>query len=100
MILEITLIQMILHFQKEIDVIMYNIEKNNNLILIISFGQNFNKIWIFKVYVFVIFKMKYLINKMQCNTLSWQVWWFDGKGVCLHIRCQGIKPHKWCVCDQ
>jgi hypothetical protein len=35
---------MILHFQKEIDVIMYNIEKNNNLILIISFGQNFNKI--------------------------------------------------------
>jgi len=31
---------------------------------IISFGQNFNKIWIFKVYVFVMFKMKYLINGM------------------------------------
>jgi hypothetical protein len=31
---------------------------------IISFEQNFNKIWIFKIYVFVMFKMKYLINKM------------------------------------
>jgi hypothetical protein len=53
---------------------------------------------IFKVYVFVMFKMKYLINKMQCNTLSQQVWWLDGKGVCLHPKVQGIKPHKWCVC--
>jgi hypothetical protein len=33
-------------------------------IRIISFEQNFNKIWIFKVYVFVMLKMKYLINKM------------------------------------
>jgi hypothetical protein len=33
-------------------------------IRIISFEQNFNKIWIFKVYVFVMFKTKYLINKM------------------------------------
>jgi hypothetical protein len=31
---------------------------------IISFEQNVNKIWIFKVYVFVMFKMKYLINRM------------------------------------
>jgi hypothetical protein len=31
---------------------------------IVSFEQNLNKIWIFKVYVFVMFKMKYLINKM------------------------------------
>jgi hypothetical protein len=31
---------------------------------IISFEQHFNKIWIFKVHVFVMFKMKYLINKM------------------------------------
>jgi hypothetical protein len=47
--------QMILYFQKEINVI-----KNINEILktksrIISFEQNFNKIWIFKVYVFVMF---------------------------------------------
>ncbi len=59
----------ILHFQKEINVIMYIIGKKINLILIISFGQNFDIIWIFKVYVFVMFKMKYLINRMQCNTL-------------------------------
>jgi len=65
--------------------------------LIISFGQNFNKIWIYKVYVFVMLKIKYFISIMQCNTLSQQVWWFDDKGVYLHCRCQGIKPHKWCV---
>jgi hypothetical protein len=23
------------------------------------------------------FKMKYLINKMQCNTLSQQMWWLE-----------------------
>jgi hypothetical protein len=44
--------------------------------------------------------MKYLINKMQCYTLSQQVWWFDGRGVCFHPRVQGIKLDKWCVCDQ
>jgi hypothetical protein len=42
---------MILNFQKEINVIMYIIE-------------NLNKIWIFKFYVFLMFKMKYLINRM------------------------------------
>ncbi len=36
-----------------------------------------------KVYVFVMFKITYLINKMQYNILSQQVWWLDGKGVCL-----------------
>jgi hypothetical protein len=60
---------MILHFQKEINVIMYIVGKKE-INLIISFEQNFNKIWIFKVYVFVMFKMKYLINRIQCNTLS------------------------------
>jgi hypothetical protein len=35
---------MILHFQNEINVIMYIIEKKLNEILIISFGQIFNKI--------------------------------------------------------
>jgi hypothetical protein len=76
---------------------MYIIEKKTS---IISFEQNFNKIWIFKFYIFVMFKMKYLINNMQCNILSWEVWWLNGKGVCFHPRGQGIKPHKWCVCDQ
>jgi hypothetical protein len=33
-------------------------------IYIISFEQNLNKIWIVKVYVFVMFKMKYLITRM------------------------------------
>jgi hypothetical protein len=31
-----------------------------------------------------------MINTMQCNTLSQQMWWFDDKGVCLHPRGQGI----------
>jgi hypothetical protein len=31
---------------------------------IISFEQNLNNIWILKNYVFVVFKMKYLINRM------------------------------------
>jgi hypothetical protein len=34
------------------------------------------------------FKMKYLINKIQCNTLSQQMWWFDGRGVRLHPKGQ------------
>ncbi len=45
------------------------------------------------------FKMKYLINKMQCNTLSQQVLWFDGKCVCFYRKGERIKFHKWCVCD-
>jgi hypothetical protein len=87
---------MSLHIQKEINVIMYIIKKK----LIILFGQNFNKIWIFKAFVFVMFKMKYLIHKMQCNTLSQLVWWLDGKGVFPHPRGQWIEFHKWCICNQ
>ncbi len=30
--------------------------------------------------------MTYLINKMQCNTLSQQVYWLDSKGVCFHLK--------------
>jgi len=74
--------------------------KKKILTLIISFGQNLNKIWIFEVYVFVMYKMKHLINRMQCNTLSQQMWWLDGRGVCLHSKNQRIKPNKWCVCGQ
>jgi hypothetical protein len=55
---------MILHFQKGINVIMYIIKFLKKWTRIILFEQNFNKIWIFEVYVFVMFKMKYLINKM------------------------------------
>jgi hypothetical protein len=57
-------VQMILHFQKEINVTMYIIKFKKKKTWIISFEQNLNKIWIFKVYVFVMFKMKHLINKM------------------------------------
>ncbi len=46
------------------------------------------------------FKMKYFINRMQCNTLSQQVWWLDGEGVCLHPKSQRVKFHKWCVYGQ
>jgi len=63
MIFNFFFVQMILNFQTEINVIMYIIEFFKK-IRIISFEQNLNKIWIFKVYVFVMFNMKYLINKM------------------------------------
>ncbi len=43
------------------------------------------------------FKMKYLIYRMQCNTLSQQVGWFDGGGVCFHFKGQRIKIHKWSI---
>jgi len=46
------------------------------------------------------FKRKYLINKMQCNTLSQQVWWLDGRGAYFHPKGQGFKPYKWCVYGQ
>jgi hypothetical protein len=49
------IVQMILHFQKEINVIMYIIDFFYKKIQIISFGKNLNKIWIFKVYVFLMF---------------------------------------------
>jgi hypothetical protein len=62
--IQIFFVRMILHFQKEINVIIYIIDFFIKIIQIISFEQNFNKIWIFKVYVFVMFKMKHLINKM------------------------------------
>jgi hypothetical protein len=86
-----------LHFQKKINVIMYIIEKWTQ---IISFWQNLGKIWIFKVYVFVMFKINYLINRMQCIILSQQMRWLDGKVACFHFKGQGIKTHKWCVRGQ
>jgi len=49
---------MLLNFQKKINVIMYIIEFKKKT-RIISFEQNLNKIQIFKVYVFVMFKMKH-----------------------------------------
>jgi hypothetical protein len=38
--------------------------------LIISFGQNVNKIWNFKIDICVMFKMKYWINIMHYNIFS------------------------------
>jgi hypothetical protein len=46
------------------------------------------------------FKMKYLINRMQCKILSQQMGWLDGTGVGLHSQGQGIKLHRWCVHGQ
>jgi len=87
---------MILHFQKEINVIIYIIEKK----ILKSFHmdkKNSIRYEFFKLYIFVMFKMKYLINKMQCNTRSEQVWWLDGRVFCLHFTSQRIKLHKWYV---
>jgi len=86
-ILKIIIIMYVIKFKKKVN--------SNHFI-----WQNRNNIWIFKFYVFIMFKMKYLIYKMQCNTLSQQVGWFDGGGVCFHFKGQGIKFHKWCVCGQ
>jgi hypothetical protein len=44
---------------------------------------------VIEVYVFVMFKMKYSINTMQCNILSQQVGWLDGRGVCFHPKVKG-----------
>ncbi len=44
------------------------------------------------------FKIKYLINKMQCNILSQQARWLDGKGVCLHSKGQKSRDQtSWVV---
>jgi len=63
--IELFFVQMILKFQKEINVIMYIIEFKKK---VISNHFILNKISIrydfFKVYVFAVFKMKYLINRM------------------------------------
>jgi len=64
MLFNFFLVQMILNFQKEINVICTLLNLKKKQTQIISFEQNLNKIWIFKVYVFVMFKMNYLINKM------------------------------------
>jgi len=48
-------------FSKNKNVIVYIIEKVLKYILIISIGQNVNKIWNFKVNVCVMVKMKYKI---------------------------------------
>ncbi len=53
-----------LKISKGNNLIMYIIEFLKEKPQIISFEQNLNKIWIFKAYVFVMFKMKYLINRM------------------------------------
>jgi hypothetical protein len=54
----------------------------------------------FQILCFCNFKMKYFINRMNCNILSQQMTWFDGRGVCFHFKGQAIKPLKWCVRGQ
>jgi hypothetical protein len=65
--------QMILHFQKEMNVIVYIIIIIIKYTLIISSGKNANEIGNFKIDVCVMFKMKYWINIMHRNTCSQQV---------------------------
>jgi hypothetical protein len=45
--------------------------------------------WIFRFYVFVMFKMKYLINRMQCNILSQQMGWLDVRVFVSIIKIKG-----------
>jgi hypothetical protein len=90
---------MILNFQNEINVIMYIIEflKKSKLK---SF--HLNKITItyeiFKVYVFVMFRMKYLINKIYNNILSQQGGWLDDKGVCPNPKVKGSNLMNGVLC--
>jgi hypothetical protein len=44
----------------------------------------------FKVYILIIFLMKYLINRMQCNILSQQMGWLNGKGVCFILKVKAL----------
>ncbi len=37
---------------------------------------------------------------MQCDTLSQEMWWLDGRDVWLHSKGQKIKLHKLCVYGQ
>jgi hypothetical protein len=57
------------------------------------------KIWIFKIYVFVMLKMRNLINKMQCNILSEQMGCFDGKMFASILKLKGsnFTSHLWVV---
>jgi len=55
---------MILNFQKEINVLMYIIEIYNKKKLESFHLNKILIIYIFKVYVFVMYKMKYWINRM------------------------------------
>jgi len=55
---------MILHFQKEINVIMYIIEFFFKKFESFHLNKILIKYEFFKVYVFIMFKMKYLINKI------------------------------------
>jgi len=36
------------------------------------------------------FKMKYLISRLQCNTLLQQVWWFDGRVLTSILKVKGL----------
>ncbi len=54
----------------------------------------------FQSFFKIMFKMKFLKNRMQCNILIQQVGWFDGRGVHFHFKGQRIKSQEWCVCGQ
>jgi len=44
-----------------------------------------------------LFFVQIILNfQKEIHVLPQQVGWFDGKGVCLHSKGQGIKPHEWC----
>jgi len=43
------------------------------------------------------FKMKYLIDIMQCNILSQQVGWLDGRGKSSILKSRGQTSQVVCV---
>ncbi len=57
-------LQMILNFQKKINVIMYIIEFLKKKLKSFHLNKILIRYEFFKVYVFKMFKMKYLINRM------------------------------------
>jgi hypothetical protein len=57
-------------------------------------------VWNTESNVYVMFKIKYGVNKMHSITSSQQVGWFDGKGIDIHPWGLRMKLHKWHDCGQ
>ncbi len=79
-------VQIIFHFEKEVNINVYIIEKTLKL----NFFFHLNNI---KVGTSATFPMKNGLNKMQPIMFSQQVGWFVGKGIDLCACGPRMKPH-------
>jgi hypothetical protein len=70
-------------------------KKLKNKLLILSFGRIINKIWNFKIDVYVMLKMKSMLNQMHPNIFWQQVTLFVHKRGNFHLWGPMIKPPQW-----